>query len=69
MSGHEYVELLRRAGAPDWLANDFFLIYGQGPIFAGGAAHTDDLVERLTGRPARTFERWAREHAATFAPA
>nr|BFE58090.1 NAD(P)H-binding protein [Dactylosporangium thailandense] len=26
----------------------------------------NDLVERITGRPARTFARWAREHAAEF---
>jgi uncharacterized protein YbjT (DUF2867 family) len=68
MPGPEYVELLRRSGFPDWLAQEFFLIYGQGPLFAGGAAHTGDVVERLTGRPARTFAQWTREHAALFAP-
>lgn len=69
MPGPEYVELLKRCGVPGWLAEELFLIYGQGPLFAGGAARTGDVVERLTGRPARTFEQWAREHAAAFAKA
>jgi uncharacterized protein YbjT (DUF2867 family) len=29
----------------------------------------DDTVERVLGRPARTFERWAAEHADRFRPA
>ncbi|MCZ9340177.1 NAD-dependent epimerase, partial [Streptomyces sp. TRM76130] len=27
-----------------------------------------DTVERVTGRPARTFARWVADHAADFAP-
>ncbi|WAS94892.1 SDR family oxidoreductase [Nannocystis punicea] len=69
MPSRTYVDSLRRAGLPEWLAEEFFLIYGQGPLFAGGAARPSDVVERLTGRPARTYEQWAREHAAAFAPA
>jgi uncharacterized protein YbjT (DUF2867 family) len=69
MGGEEYVEFLRRGGVPDWLAEEFFLIYGQGPIRAGGASTATDTVERLTGRAPRTFEAWAREHADAFAQA
>jgi uncharacterized protein YbjT (DUF2867 family) len=29
---------------------------------------TTDVVERVTGRPARTFAQWARDHADDFAP-
>lgn len=69
MPGPEYVAFMKRAGFPDWLAEEFFLIYGQGPLFEGGAAEPSDVVERLTGRPARPFKQWAREHAAAFTAA
>lgn len=32
----------------------------------GASAPTTDTVERITGRPARTFARWAADHAADF---
>ncbi|MFI6790506.1 NAD(P)H-binding protein [Nonomuraea sp. NPDC050383] len=35
----------------------------------GTPVQINDTVERLTGRPARDFETWAREHAADFLPA
>ncbi|GAA2275390.1 NAD(P)H-binding protein [Nonomuraea roseoviolacea subsp. roseoviolacea] len=35
----------------------------------GKPVEITDTVERLTGRPARDFETWAREHADDFAPA
>ncbi|MBN6056852.1 NAD(P)H-binding protein [Nonomuraea sp. RK-328] len=35
----------------------------------GNPVEITDTVERLTGRPGRDFETWAREHAADFAPA
>jgi len=35
---------------------------------AGAKAAVDGTVEALTGRPARTFCRWAEDHLAAFAP-
>jgi hypothetical protein len=33
---------------------------------AGRSATASDAVSQVTGRPARTFEAWAREFAAAF---
>lgn len=67
MAGPDYVEFLKRGGFPEWLAEEFYLIYGRGPLRHGGAARTDDAVQRLIGRPPRTFDDWAREYADAFA--
>jgi len=32
----------------------------------GRTAQRTDTVERVTGRPARTFEAWCRAHSAAF---
>jgi uncharacterized protein YbjT (DUF2867 family) len=36
-------------------------------IRAGRAAQRTDTVQRVTGRPPRTYEQWVKEHAARFA--
>jgi hypothetical protein len=39
-------------------------------FFSGGEyddSSVVDTVERITGRPPRTFEQWARDHARAFA--
>ncbi|MEU8762307.1 hypothetical protein [Streptomyces sp. NPDC048659] len=53
-----------RAGLPATYATDI------GWARSGGAAYATDHVERVLGRPAGTFERWARAHreALTAAP-
>ncbi len=40
---------------------------GIGWARAGGAAYVTDHVPRVLGRPAGTFEQWARDHRETFA--
>jgi uncharacterized protein YbjT (DUF2867 family) len=53
------------AGMPEWNAAAVAELYG---VFASGrCAGTTDTVERVTGRPAATFEQFARDHAAAFA--
>jgi uncharacterized protein YbjT (DUF2867 family) len=43
------------------------MITGIGWARAGGAAYVTDHVPRVLGRPAGTFEQWARDHRETFA--
>jgi uncharacterized protein YbjT (DUF2867 family) len=70
MPGTQYVLLLKeQAGFPAWLADEMYLIYGQGPIAEGGAAPVGDVVQRLTGKPPRRYEDWVRENAAALSPA
>ncbi len=35
---------------------------------SGHAAHVTSTVEEITGRPAKSFQEWARDHAANFQP-
>lgn len=42
------------------------MITGIGWARAGGAAYTTDHVPRVLGRPAGTFEQWARDHREAF---
>jgi uncharacterized protein YbjT (DUF2867 family) len=58
-------ESMLKAGMPAWNATAVTELY---EVFATGQfATTTDVVERLTGRPARTFEAFARENASAFA--
>ncbi|AZM49329.1 NAD(P)-dependent oxidoreductase [Streptomyces sp. WAC 06738] len=45
------------------------VVTGIGWARAGGAAYATDHVPRILGRPARTFEQWARDHREAFAAA
>jgi uncharacterized protein YbjT (DUF2867 family) len=57
---------LLAAGAPEWAAEG--LVELARHVFAPGhAAQVLDTVERVTGRPARTWDDWLREHAAALA--
>ena len=52
------------AGVPDWFIGDLLrLMEGYA---AGAAAAVSSAVEDATGRPARSFDVFAREHAHTF---
>jgi uncharacterized protein YbjT (DUF2867 family) len=51
-------------GMPDWLAQGLLELYDV--LRAGHGAHVTNAVPDLTGREARTFDQFAREHAFTF---
>jgi uncharacterized protein YbjT (DUF2867 family) len=53
------------AGVPDLVADELLRIYAQ--LRAGAAAQVTGTVEALTGHPPRSFDAFAREHAAVFA--
>jgi uncharacterized protein YbjT (DUF2867 family) len=61
------IQGLLRAGVPPQIA----AAIGQGfdAVRDGRAARMTSTVERVTGHPPKTFERWAREHAARFVKA
>lgn len=55
------------AGMPAWMADALVGLYG---IFAAGhASATTQVVEEITGAPARTFTAFVQEHAHVFTPA
>ncbi|OKK02655.1 hydroxylase [Streptomyces sp. CB03234] len=63
MSEAEAVERWRAEGRP-WDVIDFLVaVYRDTPVEGRTVL---DTVEKVTGRPARTFAQWAREHADTF---
>ncbi|KWT62805.1 nucleoside-diphosphate sugar epimerase [Streptomyces albus subsp. albus] len=51
------------AGVPKELLLQLFRLFATA---VGTTAPVTDTVERVTGRPARTFEQWAEDHAADF---
>lgn len=57
---------LLASGQSEWQANAMIELntYAR----QGHASVVTDTVQRVTGRPARTLEQWAREHAAAFQP-
>ena len=55
-------ELLAEWGDQDFV--DGALAYWA--TLVGGGEPVTDTVERITGRPARTFRQWATDHAADF---
>jgi uncharacterized protein YbjT (DUF2867 family) len=57
-------ESMLKAGMPEWNAAAVTDLYR---AFATGAyARTTDTIARLTGRPPRSFEQFARDHADAF---
>ncbi|MCX3061827.1 NAD(P)H-binding protein [Streptomyces beihaiensis] len=50
---------------PPWVADAVFSYWAHSD---GVPTHLSDTVERITGRPARTFAEWAADHAADFTP-
>ncbi|MFF8957982.1 NAD(P)H-binding protein [Streptomyces sp. NPDC014894] len=63
LSEDEAVERWRAAGQPDDVIEFLLMVYRDTPPV--GRTVTD-TVERVTGRPARTFAEWAKEHADAF---
>ncbi|MET9368876.1 NAD(P)H-binding protein [Streptomyces griseoflavus] len=63
LSEEEAVARWRAAGQPEEVIGFLFDVYGNTPE-AGRTVL--DTVEKVTGRPARTFTQWAAEHAAAF---
>jgi len=54
-----------QGGIPEWYADDLVVLQ---QIFGSGvAARTTDVVPRVAGRPARTFDGFVREFAGAFA--
>jgi uncharacterized protein YbjT (DUF2867 family) len=51
-------------GMPEWLADNLVTLFR---LMRGGAgAEVADVVERVLGRPPRTFAQWAQDHSAAF---
>ncbi|MFC9890856.1 NmrA family NAD(P)-binding protein [Streptomyces pilosus] len=63
LTEEEAVAQWRAAGQPEEVIGFLLEVYGNTPE-AGRTVL--DTVEKVTGRPARTFAQWAREHAAAF---
>ncbi len=59
-------EALRELGMPPAVAG---MLLGAWAAALGQPAYVTDAVEQITGAPARTFRRWADEHAAAFGAA
>lgn len=57
---------LRGHGPPDWFADAMVEVMAH--VRAGGGGRVTDAVQQNLGRPARTYEAFAHEHAAAFAP-
>ena len=55
---------LLAAGLPDWLVTNLVTLFGL--IRQGVMSGTTDTVHAVTGRPPRTFLRFATDHAAAF---
>lgn len=56
-------EVWRAAGHPQYVIDFFLWVYGNPPPVGYTLTTT---VEDITGRPARSFAQWAREHAKDF---
>ncbi|MGX1504995.1 UNVERIFIED_CONTAM: uncharacterized protein YbjT (DUF2867 family) [Streptomyces graminofaciens] len=63
LSEQQAVEQWRAAGQPEDVIGFLLEAYGNTPPVGRTVA---DTVEKVTGRPARTFAEWAQEHADTF---
>jgi uncharacterized protein YbjT (DUF2867 family) len=60
----DFAAQLRRLGLPDYVVEGLMGVFAA--IRAGKLAQISRDVERVTGRPARTFETWCREHHSAF---
>lgn len=56
---------MMETGLPEWLATDLVALHGM--YRQGQAAAVSDVVPTITGRPARSFDSFARDHAGAFA--
>ncbi|QSQ19531.1 SDR family oxidoreductase [Pyxidicoccus parkwayensis] len=57
-------ENVRKSGAPDWMVEGLMELWTA--IRSGNGGILKDGVQRVTGRPARTFEQWCQEHRGAF---
>jgi (4-alkanoyl-5-oxo-2,5-dihydrofuran-3-yl)methyl phosphate reductase len=57
-------EGMRQAGLPEYVVEG--LIAASAEVRRGRFAYTTDAVERVTGRPPRTFETWCEKHKLAF---
>lgn len=60
-------QAMRSLHLPDWMIDGMMEL--NGIIKAGYAAHITNTVQQLTGQSPRTFAEFARDYAASFAPA
>jgi uncharacterized protein YbjT (DUF2867 family) len=60
----DFAAQLRELGLPDYVVEGLIGVFSA--IRAGKLAHVTDSVGRVTGRPARTFGFWCREHRSAF---
>jgi hypothetical protein len=63
LSEAEAVAQWRAEGRPQDVIDFLLDVYGNTPVEGRTVL---DTVEKVTGRPARTFRQWAREHAESF---
>lgn len=63
LTEEQAVERMRAAGMPQETIDFMMYVYGDTPVEGRTVATT---VQDVTGRPARTFEEWAAEHAHEF---
>ncbi|MFC4610620.1 NAD(P)H-binding protein [Streptomyces maoxianensis] len=63
LTEEQAVEQWRAAGQPDEVIGFLLEAYGNTPLVGRTVV---DTVEKVTGRPARTFAEWAAEHAVAF---
>ncbi len=63
-----YEQVLMSIGVPPVYAAEVVNIYGRGPYREGKSATVSSAVPEILGRPARSFDEFAREYAAYFLP-
>lgn len=64
MPGSAFAEKMHERGTPPGVVD--MIMETLSEIRTGELTYRTDTVEKVTGRPARTFEAWCREHVAAF---
>ncbi|KAL9634355.1 MAG: hypothetical protein Q9164_004141, partial [Protoblastenia rupestris] len=60
LTKEESMQRYQSYGLPEFYAQ--FLSYLEAMTAGGGEERTDDSVEKVTGRPAQSFDAWIQEH-------
>jgi uncharacterized protein YbjT (DUF2867 family) len=68
MPPETYAAALEGVGFPGWLAKELGDLYGRGSYRNGGASYVTDTIERLLGRPPRSYDDFARDYADALRP-
>lgn len=63
-----YAAALEAAGLPDWLAKELAELYGRGFYREGGAGSVTGAIERILGRPPRSYDEFARDYSDALRP-